>query len=176
MVGYTVWTNEKIVPYKHTNMAVYTVNENHRTVYTILLHTPVSLSLQSRERDQRGRAGRGARHSQSRTSLQLSLSLERATCSELLTSPPELETLSRIERENREQRAERHLSRERERQRGMQCELAEVGSIRHDYVRTFYVWGVGELDTAMQLCQTPAQQCNICRTRVGTIALAATYV
>jgi len=35
MVGYTVCTNEKIVPYKHTNMAVYTVNENHRTVYTI---------------------------------------------------------------------------------------------------------------------------------------------
>ncbi len=33
-----------------------------------------------------------------------------------LCRPLELETISRVERENREQRAERHLSRERERE------------------------------------------------------------
>jgi hypothetical protein len=45
MVGYTVCTNEKTVPYKHTNTAVYTVNENHR-IYDITAHTSLSISLE----------------------------------------------------------------------------------------------------------------------------------
>ena len=45
MVGYTVCTNEKTVPCRRTNTAVYTVNENHRT-YDITVHTSLSISLE----------------------------------------------------------------------------------------------------------------------------------